>query len=298
MADPFFLLTLTGSAIGSTLYLTFRSPRRSAHPLRARRRRAVGIPATLTLVVLTAGAAVLRDGALIGEWWRWAAVLVGVALGYTWVVLLVPRWWRVPLVLLLAVPIVPAVAAWRALPHPSKYLDLPCAEPTLSLRENGDSRTGDSRLGDSRPSDPRGGDSTIALVRLDPPVGDDQSMALRVLPAVYLAADAAQGGWQPAVRVGASERVRFVVTLERYPAPLWWFPPDEWVSHLSITTSEESAILRASAMGAATLWITQLAEVISTRSVELVRPDRPERFLQPGVYTLEYSCGATDTGNV
>ncbi|MFO8044043.1 MAG: hypothetical protein R6U25_12645 [Alkalispirochaeta sp.] len=293
MADPFFLLTLTGSAIGSALYLTFRVPRRSAHPLRTRRRRTIGIPAMLTVAVFTAGAAVLFDGSLIVEWWRWAAALAGVALGYTWVVLLVPRWWRVPLVLLLAVPIVPAVAAWVTLPHPAEYLDLSCAEPALSLREDSNSPGANSRVGD-----PRGGDPTIALVRLDPAVGDDGSMALRILPAVHLAADGTQGGWQPTVQVGAADRVRIVVTLERYPPPLWWFPTGERVSHLSIATSEESAILRASAMGAAMVRITRLGEVISRRSVELVRPDRLERFLQPGVYTLEYSCRATDTGNV
>lgn len=293
MADPFFLLTLTGSAFGSALYFLFRTPRRSVHPLRTRRQRMIGIPATLTVAVFTAGAAVLFDGALILVWWRWAAVLAGVALGYTWIMLLVPRWWRVLVVVFLAVPIVPAVEAWVTLPHPAGFLDLPCAEPTLSLRENGDSRGADSR-----PGDPWSGDSTIALVRLDPPVGDDESMALRILPAVHLAADGTQGGWQPTVQVGASDRVRFVVTVERYPAPLWWFPSHERVSQLSIATAEESAILRASTMGEATLRITRLDEVISSRSVELVRPNRPERFLQPGVYALEYSCGVSDTGNV
>lgn len=278
MADPFFLLTLTGSAIGVALYLARRSPGDTAHPLRTRRQRAIGIPVVLTIAVVTAGATVFVDGGLILEWWLWAAALFGGVTVYTWVVLRIPRWWRVPLVLLLAAPIIPAVEAWRALPHPANYLGLRCTDPVLALRENGDSRNGDP---------------TIALVRLDPPLEENGPMTLRVLPAVSLVADGSHGGWQPAVQVGTADSIQIVVTLERYPSPLWWFPTDDRVSQLSISTPEQSAT-----MSAAPVRYGWLRDVGSTRMVELVQPDRPGRFLQPGVYALEYSCGATDTENV
>lgn len=128
-------------------------------------------------------------------------------------------------------------------------------------------------------------------------------MALRVLPAVAIAADGAEGGWQPAVQVGADDRIRIVLTLTRYPPPLWWFPGSDQVSQLSIVAPEERATLhaaapRAATLRAVTLRITRLSEVVTPREVELVYPHRPERFLQPGVYALEYSCAVTDTNNV
>ncbi|MEX2443276.1 MAG: hypothetical protein WD492_06715 [Alkalispirochaeta sp.] len=286
MADPFFLLTLTGLAIGIALYLTFRRPERTAYPLRTRRRRAVGVPAALTVGVATAGSAILLDVGLLLEWWRWAVVLsVGVML-YTWLVLSIPRWWRVPVLLLAAGALVPAVDAWRTLPHRVDYLDLSCHAPTLVLREDGDSRSGGP---------------TLALVRIDPPPADGESMAVRVLPGVHLAAEPSQGPavtegagiWRSAVEVGASGRLRIGVTLDRYPPPLWWFPGTEWVSQLSISAADYATDLRAA--GPRIEWLNSVSV---SEVMEVVRPDRSERFLQPGVYALEYSCGPTDRENV
>lgn len=278
MADPFFLLTLTGSVIGFALYLVFRRLKRSTHPLRMRRRRAAGVPAALTVAVSTAGAAFIIDSELILQWWRWAAVISGAVMLYTWGVLLTPRWWRLPVALLVLVPLVPAIDAWTTLPHRADYLVQPCDSPSLIMRRNGDSHSGEP---------------TLALVRVDPPVRDDELMALRVLPGVRLMEDTSERVWQPAVEVDTTDSVRIVVTLERYPAPLWWLPQSERVSDISFSTGDQTSSLRAP--GPRIRWLRDVSR--ADRDV-LVIPGQPELFLQPGVYALEYSCSPADTQNV
>jgi hypothetical protein len=278
MADPFFLVTLTGSAIGITLYLTIRHPKRTDYPLRARRQRAVGIPLALTVAVAGAGAAFLLDAELILQWWRWAILLFGAAMLYTGAVLFAPRLWRVPVALLIAVPLIPAVDTWLALPHAEDYLALPCEAPSLTMRDDGGSYSNGP---------------TLALIRIDPPQGEEGLMAVRVLPGVRLIADSSERVWYSAVTVATSDTIRIAVRLERVLPPLWWFPGSERVSLLTVSTADDTSTMRTEEPR-----ITWFRVPGLFRTVELVIPRRPDQFLQPGVYALEYSCGQTDTQDV
>ncbi len=290
MTDPFFLLTLSGSAIGIAFGFAVRRPKRSGYPLRTRHRRAIGIPAALITASITAGGAFLSDAALIIDWWRWAAALSAAALVYTALVLLAQRWWRAAVAALIVIPIIPAFGAWMAFPFEVPSLDLPCRAPRLVIHENGDSRSDEP---------------TLALVRIDPPLGGvapraEDVMAVRVLPVVDVtagedaaAAPGAAGVWQPVGRATAADTVRIEVRLERYFPPLWWFPTSERVTELSTIIGEQSASLSASSGR-----IPHLERVRSFRTVHAEIPTAPGRYPQPGVYALEYSCGATDTQDV
>ena len=290
MTDPFFLLTLSGSAIGIAFGFAVRRPKRSGYPLRARHRQAVGIPVALIAASVLAGGAFLTDGALIIEWWRWAAALSAGALVYTMLVLLAQRWWRAAMVAIIVIPIIPAFDAWMALPFDVPSLALPCRAPGLVLYENEDARSDEP---------------TLALVRVDPPLGEadprvENTMAVRVLPVVDVTAGeeeaavpGAAGVWQPVGQASAADTVRIEVRLERYFPPLWWFPTSERVTELSIIIGEQSASLSASSGR-----IPHLERVRSLRTVHAEMPTAAGQYLQPGVYALEYSCGATDTQDV
>ncbi|MFW5693960.1 MAG: hypothetical protein ACOCYB_02240 [Alkalispirochaeta sp.] len=289
MTDPFLLLTLSGSALGIALILTLRRPKRNSHPLRARRQRAVGIPAALTVALGGVGGALLIDASLVVNWWRWAVALSAAALLYTGMVLLSRGWARAVVALVIVVPIVPAWDAWTSLPHGADYLKLGCEAPTLVVRAN---------------ERPRDDDPPVVLLRIDPPLGDDDRMVVRVLPAVDLALDAAggpdaanesatTGAWLRVGTASATDTVRMVVTVERYAPPLWWFPTSEWISKISLSTGEHRTTLVAPPAR-----ITNLTDGRDSRTVEAELPARSAHYLQSGVYTLEYSCGPTDTGNV
>ncbi|MFW5828341.1 MAG: hypothetical protein ACOCU4_09615 [Alkalispirochaeta sp.] len=242
MIDPFLLLTLSGSAIGIAFGFVVLAPKRSVHPIRARRRRAVGIPTALTLAVGTAGAALLADAALIIAWWRWAVALFSAALLYAAVVFLARRWWKAVAVGLIAIPIVPALGAWMSFPFSVPSPSRSCPAPELVIHENGTSRSDES---------------TLALVRIDPPREETESpaeaaMAVRILPVVDLgagtdeSAEPGPGGiWQPVGRAVSGDTLGIDVTLEEYLPPLWWFPAAERVTELSIRIGEERTSLSA-----------------------------------------------------
>ncbi|HKK49870.1 MAG TPA: hypothetical protein VJ932_12300 [Alkalispirochaeta sp.] len=304
MPDPFFLLTLSGSAIGCALGFAVRRPKRSLHPLRTRRQRMVGIPAALIVASATAGAAILAEADLVVAWWRWAAGLSTGALIFTTLLFLARRWWRGVAAGLVILPLIPAIGAWVALTPGGPVLDLPCATPELAVLVN-----------DSSSEE----EPTLALVRIDPPAGavgaedadSEQMMAVRVLPVVDVTANndgdadsgdspgavpgvsPSAGAWHVVGAAAATDTLRITVSLERYIPPLWWFPGSERVAQLSVTIDGRTATL--SSAGAT---FPGLNRVRSDRTVEVEMPPQAGRFLQPGVYSLEYSCARVDTENV
>jgi hypothetical protein len=312
---PFVLLTISGIPLGFALRFGLRRLSSVPDPLRVRRRRGTVVPLALAVTVALAGAAAIVDDgvAAILRWWPWAIALpLGTGL-LVWMALGLPRWWRLLAPLGVAILfIAPAFLAWSRI-EPGEG-GLPLTRESRGLLVPAMVRTGEE-------SDTG---VVVAMVRVVPdPVGESGALSLRVLPAVPLTAVSGSGagdGVEPADRpepsdppdpsgepspeerrgvsdlfaslpVATDARVTVTLALEEYIPPLWWFPRGPRVAAVTFRVGTDGIHLRRppSPIGGMDLGADAPGEALHLREEASIDwPGERGRFLQPGVYVLEY----------
>lgn len=303
------LLTIAGSALGITLGLAVRRLRRARTPLRLRKRRIIGIPLSLAIAVAAMGGAVVLDPRLVAGEFPTSLVLPLVSVGWTWLILRLPGWWRVLPVLLLAVPIVPAVDLWR---HGGTQ---------AGAAAGGVECTAGDLVADPRdPVGPRAavGESgtDVALLRIDP---GDTVLRARILPLAGMtrgragdgepaatgapAADdaalgPAEGPWTTAVALDRAGQLSVTVRIEGVSPVLWWFPTAPRFRAISLSGADETVeVVTQDTRLPVRRWLDRLG-LRRTRTLEVTLPEDGADWLQPGVFLLEYRCRGTDTQDV
>jgi hypothetical protein len=321
---PFVLLTISGIPLGFVLRFGVRRLSSVPDPLRVRRLRSTIVPLGLaTVIALIGTAALVPDGvAAIVLWWPWAFSLpIGVAV-FVWMSLGLPRWWRLlgPLGVGLVFGI-PGLLAWSWV-EPGEggmfFTGEAWGRVVPAIVRTGEESDGAAVVALVRVAPDRSGAReglslrVIPAVPLIPTAGDGSATGdaaersgtvppPTVVPPDEPVADQPVSAAAPSgsISISLDARLTLSLSLERYIPPLWWFPRGTRVSVVAVRLGLTGIELwrppsPVDDLPAVSLPVGERvprnpgAALVIREEADLPWPGESGRFLQPGVYILEY----------
>ncbi len=318
---PYFLIFVAGVAFGGALSCVVLSVRPRRRTVSVRRRCRIVVPASLIVTVVGAGTGYIntipeRDPA-------GGAIVFTVAVLVTIGTVLLPRWWRLVVIVPPILTIAVTIPLW--IPYPAVYLD-PQATTTVTVIDDATTTAGTSQARTPRGRRPDVETTVpVALLHIRPvsrpdlleltlaPVSDLLPPERTTPPSPVTPPAGTQptenggttgkevgdgspgdgtpgpGPWSTPLRVPLDGAVDITLTVLRHPPELWWFPPDGLPLELTVAVAGESRTFERYASSGLALRIREILasfDAATTEDIHLRFPEDTTTYLQPGVYLI------------